>query len=58
MTLSANFLRPCFATDEYLTVTGTVIRYGKRSAVVEVKIVRPKCQETSRAPVMNLQEEK
>ena len=38
---SANFLRPCFATDEYLMVTGKVLKYGKKIAVVEVEIVRP-----------------
>lgn len=38
---NANFMRPCFASDEYLTVTGTVIKYGRTIAVVEVEIVRP-----------------
>ena len=38
---SANFLRPCFAADEYLMVTGKVLKYGKKIAVVEVEIVRP-----------------
>lgn len=41
MTFSANFLRPCFAEDEFLLVVGKVIRYGKRSAVAEVEISRP-----------------
>ena len=38
---TADFLRPCFASDEYLIVTGTVLKYGKKIAVVEVEIVRP-----------------
>lgn len=38
---TANFMRPCFASDEYLMVTGTVLKYGKKIAVVEVEIVRP-----------------
>lgn len=38
---AANFMRPCFASDEYLMVTGTVLKYGKKIAVVEVEIVRP-----------------
>lgn len=38
---NANFIRPCLASDEFLTVTGTVIKYGKTIAVVEVEIVRP-----------------
>ena len=38
---TASFMRPCFASDEYLMVTGTVLKYGKKIAVVEVEIVRP-----------------
>lgn len=34
-------MRSCFASDEYLTVTGTVVTYGRTIAVVEVEIVRP-----------------
>lgn len=41
MTFSANFMRPCFASDASLQVVGTVLRYGKRSAVTEVTITRP-----------------
>lgn len=38
---NANFMRPCLASDEYLMVTGTVLKYGKNIAVAEVEIVRP-----------------
>lgn len=38
---TANFMRPCFASDEHLMVTGAVLKYGKNIAVVEVEIVRP-----------------
>lgn len=41
MCLSANFMRPCYASDEYLVVAGTVLHYGKKSAVSEVEIHRP-----------------
>ena len=40
-TYGRDFLRPCFAADEYLMVTGKVLKYGKKIAVVEVEIVRP-----------------
>lgn len=38
---NANFMRPCFASDKYLTVTGTVVKCGRTIAVVEVEITRP-----------------
>lgn len=38
---NANFMRPCLVSDEYLMVTGTVLKYGRKIAVVEVEIVRP-----------------
>lgn len=44
MTLAASFLQPCYATDEYLVVTGSVLHYGKKSAVAEVEIHRPNGQ--------------
>lgn len=41
MSLSSNFLRPAFTADEYLEVTGTVLKRGKRAVVAEVEIKRP-----------------
>lgn len=41
MTVSANFLRPAHTSDEYLEVTGTALHAGRRTAAVEVVIVRP-----------------
>lgn len=41
MSLNSNFLRPAYATDEYLEVTGAVLKRGKRAVVAEVEITRP-----------------
>ena len=41
MSLNSSFLRPAFTTDEYLEVTGVVLKRGKRAVVAEVEIKRP-----------------
>ncbi len=39
--INTSFLRPALVDDEYLEVTGTVLRAGRRTAVSEVEIRRP-----------------
>lgn len=41
MTLTANFMRPVHVDDEYIIVTGRVMRAGGRTGVSEVLITRP-----------------
>lgn len=41
MSSTASFLRPAYTTDDYLEVTGTVLKSGKRVIVSEVEIRRP-----------------
>lgn len=41
MSCNANFLRPVRAGDPYVTVTADVVHMGVRTAVVEVKVMRP-----------------
>lgn len=41
MSMTSNFLRPARIDDEYLEVTGTVLKRGKRAVVSEVEIRRP-----------------
>ena len=44
MSVNSSFLRPALVTDEYLEVTGTVLKSGKSVVVVEVEIRRPEGQ--------------
>lgn len=39
--INTSFLRPALVDDEYLEVTGTVLRAGRRTVVSEVEIRRP-----------------
>lgn len=39
--INTSFLRPALVDDEYIEVTGTVLRAGRRTAVSEVEIRRP-----------------
>lgn len=41
MACGANFLRPVRADDPYVTVTADVVHIGRRTAVVDVTVVRP-----------------
>ena len=51
MSLNSNFLRPAFVTDEYLEVTGRVLKRGKRAVVAEVEIRRPNSELCMKATV-------
>lgn len=39
--INTSFLRPALVDDEYIEVTGTVLRAGRRTAVSEVEIRHP-----------------
>lgn len=41
MSMTTNFLKPAHVDDEYLEVTGTVLKRGKHVVVSEVEIRRP-----------------